>query len=351
MKADAKTRGKRKRPANRISTDLAKVSRVPDGQPFVAHTRELITSPAWRARTISARRLVEYLELEHLNHAGTMNGLLGATYGQLEAWGIGRRLINAAIREAEALGLVEVRRGGRASYAKDNPTRFRLTYLPDRNVDEFGKVYYGTGTNEWKRITTEKAEQITGIPVRPLNQEIVHEGELPKCTKVHQQAVSGSENPQKTVTPIAPPIVHEGEPPSKDSHSEPAAGRSAHMASEQSPASAPDGAEHPDHDLIDHQNGENQPAKKNGRSVVVDLRVVNPCVQGEHFDPAAYHDKLAREITTHCRVGIATAWEIMAALPGPEITDLCRKAQKGSLAKADILKALKSAQTRQAAAQ
>ena len=52
-------------------------------------------------------------EIEHLRHGGADNGSLLATYNQLEAFGIGRRFIFGAIREAEQRGLVVVERGGR----------------------------------------------------------------------------------------------------------------------------------------------------------------------------------------------------------------------------------------------
>src|SRR5215472_14363528 len=121
----------RVRSSHRVSYKIRKLHGPPEGQPWIWHTRELIASPAWRARSLNCCRFIEFLELDHMAHAGTENGFLHATWGQLEHWGINRRLIAKTIKQAESLGLIRLKRGSRASYAKTNPTMFRLTYLPD----------------------------------------------------------------------------------------------------------------------------------------------------------------------------------------------------------------------------
>lgn len=71
------------------------------------------------------RRLIDFLMIEHMNHAGQRNGHLLAPRDQLETFGIGRRLITAAIKEARASGLIDVKPGiGR------QPSTFTLTWLP-----------------------------------------------------------------------------------------------------------------------------------------------------------------------------------------------------------------------------
>jgi hypothetical protein len=162
---------RRHRPSNRVTSNPRRVLGPPEGQPWVWHTRELISSPSWRARSLNCRRLLEFLELDNMAHAGLENGFLHATWQQLERWGINRRLISATIKQAEDLGLVRLTRGSRASYAKTNPTRFRLTYLPDRNINEHGQVYYGMATNEWKRATAAQAAAITGNKIAPIDSE------------------------------------------------------------------------------------------------------------------------------------------------------------------------------------
>ena len=47
---------------------------------FVAHSRELRESAAWRALPDNARRVLDRLELEHMRHGGAANGRLVCTY-------------------------------------------------------------------------------------------------------------------------------------------------------------------------------------------------------------------------------------------------------------------------------
>ena len=102
-----------------------RINRPPEGEPFVWHTRELLESDAWRSAGRNVRRLIDFLEIEHMAHAGRQNGKLKAPRRQLAAHGIGRRLISKAIRDAEALGLVDcVRAGMRAA------NTYALTWLP-----------------------------------------------------------------------------------------------------------------------------------------------------------------------------------------------------------------------------
>ena len=46
----------------------------PKGEPWAWLTRELLCSPAWRAQGPNCRRLIDFLLIEHTNHAGTENG-------------------------------------------------------------------------------------------------------------------------------------------------------------------------------------------------------------------------------------------------------------------------------------
>ena len=133
----------------------------PDGVPWIWHTVELLASPAWRAQSINCRRLIDFLEIEHLNHAGLENGSLLAPYSQLELFGIGRRFIFSAIGESERLGLVRVERGGRRGVVLTEVNRFRLTYMWTRK--KFNGIWDWTlPTDEWKLFSGgEKRERIS----------------------------------------------------------------------------------------------------------------------------------------------------------------------------------------------
>ena len=128
------------RSSGKLTGRDAKLMRPPDGEPFVWLTRELIGSDAWQARSRQCARLVDFLLIEHMNHAGTENGNLLATYRQLVQFGFSRRKIGDAIEEAEKLGLIRCQRGG-----KRRPSTYRLTFYTSRDRSP--------PTNEWKNYT------------------------------------------------------------------------------------------------------------------------------------------------------------------------------------------------------
>lgn len=120
--------------------------------PFVQLTAELLRSPAWSTLSINGRRLVDFLLIEHMAHAGTENGNLAAPYTQLEERGIGRRLIASAIREVEEHGLVVVQRGGKKGRQITETSRYRLTFLPTREAMGDGKwTTQIEPTDDWRR--------------------------------------------------------------------------------------------------------------------------------------------------------------------------------------------------------
>ena len=131
------------------SGKAASAHRPPKDEPWVWLTRELVSSAAWRSRSINVVRLINFLMVEHMNHAGTENGNLIATYDQLAQWRLTRSRIQPSTVEADFLGLLRIVRGGR--WAQSNrPSTYRLTFLPDRNGNP--------PTNEWKGKTIEAIE-------------------------------------------------------------------------------------------------------------------------------------------------------------------------------------------------
>jgi hypothetical protein len=122
-------------------------------QAFVPHTLELLRSPAWQQRSIYAVRLIEALERDHLSHAGRENGYLHATWEQLGRAGIPNRRVAQAIAEAEALGLVKVtHRGAYRGGARNDPSTYKLTYLPAK-LETVGRPrQYYNPTDEWRRV-------------------------------------------------------------------------------------------------------------------------------------------------------------------------------------------------------
>jgi hypothetical protein len=108
----------------------------------------MLESEAHCALSLSARRVLDRLEIELAHHGGNDNGSLPVTFADFERFGIDRHAIAPAIREVVALGFVEVTRQGRAGNAEYRlPSWYRLTY---RNLNRSGP------TDEWKRFTSAK---------------------------------------------------------------------------------------------------------------------------------------------------------------------------------------------------
>jgi hypothetical protein len=122
--------------------------------PFVMHTREMFMSPAWRVLSLSARRLLDRIEIEMMSHGGPRsNGRLPVTHSDFIKYGVRRNSIAAALREVVVLGFLEITvqgRGGNAAYRK--ASQFRLTYHQFKE-DRDGEVLYEP-TNEWRRFDT-----------------------------------------------------------------------------------------------------------------------------------------------------------------------------------------------------
>lgn len=74
------------------------------------------------------------------------------TYDDFEAYGIHRHAIAPAIREAVALGFLEVTEPGRAGNAEYRaPNLFRLTYRHAKGLP-------GSGTHEWRKVGSDLAD-------------------------------------------------------------------------------------------------------------------------------------------------------------------------------------------------
>ncbi|WP_441254289.1 hypothetical protein [Bradyrhizobium sp. 613_E4_N2_2] len=119
---------------------------------WAARIIEMLESPAYRVLSVSAHRVLSRVEIELAHHGGQDNGRLPVTYADFESYGIDRHCIAPAIREAVALGFLEITAQGRAGNGEwRRPNYFRLAYKP-------AKGHPGHGTNEWRQFsTTEEA--------------------------------------------------------------------------------------------------------------------------------------------------------------------------------------------------
>lgn len=139
---------------------VKRVRDFPNGEPFVMFSNMLLTSPSWKAASINVRRLVDFLSIEHMAHGGSENGNLKAPYNQLVEFGITRRLIRQTIDLAEMLGLIEVERGARRTYADTEPSLYTLNFFKVKCRDEVGRTFYQTPSHRYAKISLEKASEI-----------------------------------------------------------------------------------------------------------------------------------------------------------------------------------------------
>jgi hypothetical protein len=121
-----------------------------------ARRREMLESPAYRALSQSAHRVMSRIELELCYHGGNDNGQLPVTFEDFVEYGIERASIAPALREGEALGFFRITdrgRGGNREYRA--PNKFYLTFAVGRGSRK------NQPTDEWRKIKTiEEAREI-----------------------------------------------------------------------------------------------------------------------------------------------------------------------------------------------
>lgn len=118
--------------------------------PFIAHSREFRESIAFRSLNFPARRVLDFLELEHLRNAGFENGYLAAPYRQIQATGMSKRDVPKAIQMLKAFGFIARTDVNMRLAGRKNMARYRLTYLPDRSGN--------LPTDEWRKIERKHVE-------------------------------------------------------------------------------------------------------------------------------------------------------------------------------------------------
>ncbi len=79
-------------------------------RPFSWRSIEMQRSPAYRALSLSARKVLDRLEIEFAQHGNNPleNGSLPCTYEHFKEYGIGENQVGPAIKEVVALGFIRV---------------------------------------------------------------------------------------------------------------------------------------------------------------------------------------------------------------------------------------------------
>lgn len=135
---------------------------------FVARVVTMLEAPAYRVLSLSARRVLDRIDIELAHHAGHDNGKLPVTYGDFQRYGIDRHAIGPALREIEALGFVQITERGRAGNAEyRSPNKFRLTY---RSTEQ-------PKTDDWRKIKTiEDANALAAAARKPIKRQRLMNG-------------------------------------------------------------------------------------------------------------------------------------------------------------------------------
>src|SRR5262249_36916312 len=93
---------------------------------------EMLESPAYRVLSVSAHRVISRIEIEHAHHGGNDNGNLPVTKHDFMAYGMDHNAVAPAIREAEALGFIRMKRGRGGNADHRQPKKGFLTFSPGR---------------------------------------------------------------------------------------------------------------------------------------------------------------------------------------------------------------------------
>ena len=178
---------------NGRNSHVAQVEAGPFGSArYVGHTLALRTSPAWKGLPDNARRIVDRLEVQHMNKGLKENGALCCTYVDFAKAGLRRSSIRRAIEEAVALGFVEiVRRGYSAKTDVRVPSLYRLTHVLNLGKDP------SPPTNKW--ATLESDQQVRDA-LRGVLAMLDQERDERAARKLRQKQITNKTSPGHEAT-------------------------------------------------------------------------------------------------------------------------------------------------------
>lgn len=120
----------------------------PEGQSWVWMTTTMLGSLTFRALSVNARRILDFLLYEHASHAGKENGNLAAPYVQLAVWGVTTDDARRGLEELYVTGFVELVHQGQRVDGGGEPSRYALTWFPTHH----GTPAERPPTHEWQRV-------------------------------------------------------------------------------------------------------------------------------------------------------------------------------------------------------
>lgn len=157
------------------NTKFRKSNSPPPDTPWFWITLPMLQSPAWRAMSGGAIKIISRVAIEHMAHGGGQNGLLAVTYSDFEQFGVRRSSILPYLVEVMELGWIARTQKGVQAWGdfEGAPALYRLTFLPTCD----GRP----ATDAWKRFTSLKEAQAAAKRAR---QFLETERKRIKATKV-----------------------------------------------------------------------------------------------------------------------------------------------------------------------
>jgi hypothetical protein len=161
---------------------------------FAPRLYELLRSPAYRALSLAAHRVMSRIEIELAKHGTRVrqfNGRLPVTYKQFVEYGVPRRLIAPALRELVAQGFLQITQigcGGNAEFKQMN--LYRITYRPAEGAP-------GDGSHEWRLISDDQAK----ANARRAEQERIESWKTPR-KRNHNYATTVTATVTKNIFPV-----------------------------------------------------------------------------------------------------------------------------------------------------
>lgn len=126
--------------------------------PFIAYSLSFMTSPAYRALSSPARKILDFLFIEQMQHGGAENGNLAAPYRQLIGCKISSRDVSKGLLMLEAFGIVERTNEDSLVEGIRVMATYRLTMFPDK----WGNL----PSDKWKQITLSDVLAFKASPKR-----------------------------------------------------------------------------------------------------------------------------------------------------------------------------------------
>ena len=157
---------------------------------FAGRLIPLLESPAYRALSLAAHRVLSRIEIEFGHHGGNPkeNGKLPVTYKQFHEYGVDSKAIASALSELEALGFIVITKHWLSGDNFKWINWYRLTYRPAEGVPS-------DGSHEWRRIPDAETAEAVAKQARETSRNSGLRRNKPLGRNGHREPVPTPANP------------------------------------------------------------------------------------------------------------------------------------------------------------